>query len=64
MLIFGLCLSGYPKLVSRIGTLLEANFRSLAIHFKFGCPYRFLVGDSLRRLKMRKDIIDDAACKR
>ena len=29
MLIFGLCLSGNPKWISRIVSLLEANFRSL-----------------------------------
>ena len=47
MTIFGLCLSGNPKWVSRIDTLLEADFGSLAIHFRFGCPYELLVGDNL-----------------
>ena len=42
MPIFGLCLSGNPKQISYIDTLLEVDFRSLATHFEFRCPYRFL----------------------
>ena len=26
---------------------VEVDFESLAIHFKFECPYRFVVGDGL-----------------
>ena len=33
--------------VTRIGTPLEVDFRSLATHFGFGCPYKSLVGDNL-----------------
>ena len=47
ILIFGLCLSNNPKWVSRIGTLLEADFGSPATHFEFGYPYRSPIGDSL-----------------
>jgi hypothetical protein len=47
MLIFGLCLSGNPKWVTCIGTLLEANFGSLASHFGFEYPYESLIGNSL-----------------
>ena len=46
MPIFGLCLSGNTKYISRIGTLSKADFRSVATHFGFGCPYRFFVRDS------------------
>ena len=53
ILIFGLCLSGNPKWVSRIGTLLEANFRSLATYFGFRCPFRSLIG-SLRSSLIHK----------
>ena len=35
------------KKVSRIGTLLDANFRSLITYFRFKYQYRFLVGDTL-----------------
>ena len=52
MPIFWLCPSGNPKYVSRIDTLLEADFGSLATHFRFTCPYRFLVGDSLTTSKL------------
>ena len=48
ILIFGLCLSDNPKWVSRIGTLLEANFGSPTTHFGFGCPYRSPIENSLR----------------
>jgi len=47
ILIFRLCLSGNPKLVSRIVTLLETDFRFFATHFGFRCPYRSRTGDSL-----------------
>ena len=51
MLIFGSCLSDNTKWVSRIGTLLEADFRSLATYFGFRYPYGFLVGDCLNTMK-------------
>jgi hypothetical protein len=49
MLIFGSCLSGNPKWVTCIGTLLETDFGSLATHFRFRCPYKLFVGDCLRK---------------
>ena len=39
ILVFGLCLSDNLKWVSRIDTLLEADFRSPATNFRFRCPY-------------------------
>ena len=47
MLIFGLCLSGNPKQIPHIVTLLKVDFESLATHFEFRFPYEFLVEDSL-----------------
>ena len=38
MPIFGLCLSDNLKYISHIGTLLKADFVSLATHFEFRCP--------------------------
>ena len=51
MSIFGLCLSGNPKYVFRIGTILKADFRSLDTYFGFWCPY-ILVGDGLTHSKL------------
>jgi len=61
ILIFRLCLSDNPKWIFRIDTLLEADFKSPATYFKFGCLYRSPIGDSLtntiskcRRLVLKK----------
>ena len=51
MLIFGLCLSGNPKWVSRIGSLLEADFGPLLPILTLGAHMSRLVGDSLMRGK-------------
>ena len=49
ILIFGLCFSDNPKWVSRIGTLLAADFRSPATYFWFRCAYGSPVEDRLTK---------------
>jgi hypothetical protein len=57
MLIFGLCFSDNLKWVSRTDSLLEADFGSLVTHFRFGCPYGSLVGDSLKRPSKKNKLV-------